>query len=115
MIWSRGSVVLVALWLLASPSVLARPQVWDALAVPIAGALAAVAVVVASARWPLARSLLLVVAFGLILWGWARFPRPGPPPAQNAIVVGLVLGLLGVVPDRALEPPPAWRPHVRED
>lgn len=113
--WSRVSVALIALWLLASPIALARPEAWDAVAVPIAAGLVSIGVIVASTRWPLARTLLLAVAAALILWGWARFPRPGPAAAQNAIVVGLVLGLLGVVPDRALEPPPGWRPHVREE
>jgi len=38
---------------------------------------------------------------------WA-FPRPGPAGAQNQILVGLVLGLLSVVPSDANSPPEGW-------
>jgi hypothetical protein len=36
-------------------------------------------------------------------------PHPLPPLLQNNVIVGLVLLMLGVVPDRAFEPPRRWR------
>jgi hypothetical protein len=67
-----------------------------------------------SRRAQLLHFLVVAVALVVIAWGWGRFPRPGPAIAQSAILSGLVLGLLGIIPNRAADPPPRWRPHVRE-
>lgn len=110
--WPRVVEAVVGLWLLASPFALGAPTT-DAIAVPLAGGLAVLALDLGARRVRLLHFLIVVVGLALIAWGWARFPRPGPAIAQSSIVAGLILGLMGVIPNEAGDPPPAWRPHVR--
>lgn len=112
--WARISELVIAAWLAVSTLAFSLPEAPDTIAVPLAAAVVVVGVGIASRRWRQAHLLTLVVAVALILWGWARFPRPGPAPAQSAILSGLMLALLGVVPNEAMDPPPSWRSHVSE-
>ena len=112
--WPRLSELTVAAWLMASAFLFALPDATDTLVVPLAGGVLVVATFVASRRWRHAHLAVVVVALGLVAWGWARFPRPGPAAAQNAILAGLMLGLLGVVPNEAMDPPVTWRSHVKD-
>jgi hypothetical protein len=54
--------------------------------------------------------LILLVAAWLILSGYLS-GYPSPPAAQNQIVVGLVLGMFAIIPNRANEMPDAWRQY----
>ena len=49
--------------------------------------------------------------FSLWLTGHGYFSavRPGPPAAQNEIMVGLMLLVLAIIPNEASEPPVPWR------
>ncbi|MDX1647252.1 MAG: hypothetical protein R3304_08910 [Longimicrobiales bacterium] len=111
--WPRIAELTIAAWLAASAFVFGLPESADTSVVPLAAAGLVVVAFAASRRWRLAHLLTLVVALALIGWGWARFPRPGPAAAQNAILCGLILGLLAIVPNQAMKPPLPWRPHVR--
>lgn len=104
----------LALWLVVSSRVLPEPLTGSAWLV---NGLAAAAVVAFSAMTfqPTLRHAhagTLLVAVLLIAWAWSSFPRPGPAVAQNQILVGLLLGLLAVVPTEAGRPPVAWRQYV---
>lgn len=112
-LWPRAAELLLGIWLLVAPLVFPDAGVASWLVSPGAGLLV-IATVVVSLLPSLGRVHLatLPVALGLIAWSWAAFDRPGPPGAQNLIVVGLLLGLLAVVPSDALSPPAAWRPWV---
>ena len=112
--WARICELVVAAWLVVTAFAFALPGAVDTVVVPLAGAALVVASFVASRFWRHAHLAVLVVALGLIAWGWARYPRPGPAVAQSAILAGLMLGLFGVVPNEAMDPPVAWRSHVRE-
>lgn len=113
--WARWLESLIAAWLIASAWLFSLVGVTERLVVPLAAGVVLLLIEFA-ARWRHALHLLVLpVALALIAWGWARFPRPGPAAAQNAILAGLVLGLLAIVPSAAGEPPSAWRPHVRTE
>jgi len=86
----------------------------DAAAVPLAAGSALLALAWWSRQARRIHFLVRAVALVLIAWGWARFPRPGPAISQVSILAGLVLGLLGIIPNHAGDPPPAWRPHAQE-
>ena len=111
--WPRVTEAVLGAWLLASPFLLGAPSA-DATWVPQVLGLGVLLVAWRSREARLLHFLVVAVALALIAWGWARFPRPGPPIAQNAIVTGLVLGLTGIIPNHAADPPPGWRPFVRE-
>lgn len=113
--WPRVAEVSLAFWLMASGSVFGhsgRPE----LAIVDLSVGAAVIIIVAMSLLPGLRHLhlaTLLVALFLIAWAWATFqPRPGPAGAQNQILVGLLLGLLAVVPSRIDRPPESWQPYV---
>lgn len=112
--WPRVSELVVAAWLVVASFAFAVPGALDATLVPLASGVGVVVAFLASRRWRRAHLGTLVVALVLIGWGWARFPRPGPAAAQNAILSGLMLGLFAIVPNEAMDPPVAWRPHARD-
>jgi hypothetical protein len=113
--WPRISEAAVGAWLIASTYLLAPAGLSERTVVPLLAGMLVILIGLASRRHHLLHLLVLAVAAGLIGWGWLRYPRPGPAAAQNAILAGLVLGLLAIVPSDAHEPPPGWKPHVRDD
>lgn len=111
-VWPRVLEASLGVWLVASAYLLASPHMLESTAVLVVAGVLVLAIEIASVSRPRLHLAVLVVAAGLIGWGWASFPRPGPPAAQNAILTGLTLGLLAIVPSPASEPPAAWRDHV---
>ncbi len=57
-------------------------------------------------RW--AHFMILIVGLWLVISGYAA-GHPAPPQSQNEIIVGLVLGMFAIIPNRANEIPAAWR------
>ena len=57
----------------------------------------------------LARFGTLGVSLWLALHGYVAAERPGPPAAQNEIMIGLTLLLFAIIPNEASRPPAAWR------
>lgn len=57
----------------------------------------------------LARFVTLGVSLWLALHGYFAAERPGPPAAQNEIMIGLTLLLFAIIPNEATRPPRAWR------
>ena len=56
-----------------------------------------------------ARFATLLVALWLAAHGYFAAARPGPPAAQNEIMIGLTLLLFAIIPSEATQPPPPWR------
>ena len=113
--WPRIVEATLGVWLIVASVLFGTPEASEATTLPLVAGIAVLLVSALSTRMRNAHLLVLLVAVGLVAWGWLRFPRPGPAAAQNAILVGLTLGLFGIIPNEAHEPPPAWRPHIRPD
>ncbi len=110
--WPRVVEVMLGAWLLVTPFIFrATPEV-DAYTASAfaAGAIAAVASL-ASCWDPLrhARFLTLGVSFWLMLHGYFSAARPGPPAAQNELVVGSILLLFAILPNEINAKPRPWR------
>jgi len=105
----------IAAWLIASSILLALPDAMETRLLPLAVGVFILFVVALARRGSRMHALVPVMAVLFTVWGWTRFARPGPAVAQNAILMGLLLTLLGFVPDEATRPPPGWRPWVREE
>lgn len=109
--WARLTELAFGLWLLASPFVFAHSTSATSLwAIDLsAGALLLVSTGLnyrfASRRWYLG-----VPVLGACLIGSAFLAGPHPLPLarQNDIMVGFIIMMLGVVPNRALQPPGKW-------
>lgn len=113
--WARDMELAIGLWLAMSPFVFGHPGADTALWANDLACAALVAVLAVSTYWrPMRRAHLaeLAVAAWLVGWGWStayQSAGAAPPASQNHVVVGLLLGMLAIVPSRASEPPAAWR------
>lgn len=57
----------------------------------------------------------LLVASWLVAYGWLTASEiPAPPTNQNYIVVGILLFLFAIIPNRHDEPPVPWQEFYRE-
>ncbi|HVL69785.1 MAG TPA: hypothetical protein VM364_21180 [Vicinamibacterales bacterium] len=110
--WPRVVEVMLGAWLLVSPFVFrGTPQV-EAYVLPTVGA--GVAIVAASLlsfwhRAAHARFVTLAASLWLMLHGYFSAVRPGPPPAQNELTVGMLLLLFAILPNETNQPPHPWR------
>lgn len=113
--WGRSIEAMLGLWLMMSPFLfghfdesgeVARLTVSD-----LASGSVVLLLAVLSFWHPTARAHLgqLVVAAWLAGFGRFGFDHPAPPGAQNELLVGLVLVLIAIIPNRSEEPPPRWR------
>lgn len=51
----------------------------------------------------------LALAAWLALFGYFSADRPGPPAAQNDLVIGLLLAIFAIIPTESSRPPKPWR------
>jgi hypothetical protein len=113
--WARVVEIMLGAWLVISPLVF-RDTPWPRALhrqrpdVRIAGHRLCPALFLAARE----RAHLATLVLGAWLAGYGYFsaPRPGPPAAQNEIVLGLLLMVFAVVPTEAARPPEPWRARV---
>ena len=113
--WPRVLEVAIGAWLLMSPFIFQHTAGADAY--NLSQAAAGTAIIVASllAIWPpaaAARGVTALATVWLIVHGYFSAARPGPPAAQNEIVVGLLLILFVLLPNDINAPPTPWRPRT---
>ena len=110
--WPRVVEVMFGAWLLIVPFVFrATPQIESFVASSV---VAGSVVIIASLMsfWPpagWARFVTLGASIWLIGHGYFAAVRPGPPAAQNEIMVGLLLVLFAILPNETNRPPIGWR------
>jgi hypothetical protein len=114
--WPRITELCLGTWLVLSPWIVSRVP-GDAYLHASAAACGALVVVLSVfslwSRRDWARFAVGAAALWLGGFAWASAPRPGPPAAQNAITVGLLLATLFLLPNRASLPPRPWRRQDR--
>jgi hypothetical protein len=112
--WARHMELALGLWLLVSPFVFRHEaqsaEFWrnDL----ICGSLVVLLPTLAYWRRTYRAHLVLLLVSGWLIgagW-WAAWQSSHPLPAhQNWLIVGLLLGILAVVPNDASKPPTSWR------
>lgn len=110
--WARTSELMIGFWLILSPFIFRGTESVSELAGLHVAAGSAVVVCSLLSFWPQtahAHLLTAALASGLTLYAYIGWERPGPPAAQNAITVGLLLMLLAIIPNEASRPPKPWR------
>lgn len=110
--WPRVVELMLACWLLMTPLVFrGTPALGEyAPSTVVSGAIIAVTALLSLApSLRSARFATLAVAVWLAAHGYFFALRPGPPAAQNELVVGLILMLFGVLPNHINQPPLPWR------
>lgn len=106
---------MLGFWLMASPFIFRVSEITSVandllcgLAVTVLGFLSF------WSRTSLAHFLTLIVALWLIVFGYIA-GHPAPPSAQNQIVVGVLLGMFAIIPNRANEMPAAWKRFYKDN
>lgn len=110
--WARDVELCLGLWLATSPFVFGYAGDSQALLASdllCATAIAALALLSYTRRLRNAHLLELPVAAWLIGFGWVRALEGHAPSTQNHILVGLLVGMLAIVPNHASRPPESWR------
>lgn len=108
--WARVVEIMLGFWLMASPFIFrfsatdggsSVNELSSGLLVAICGLLS----FWHRTHW--AHLLILAIALWLIVSGFLA-GHPAPPAAQNEIIVGILLGMLAIIPNRANELPTSW-------
>lgn len=110
--WPRTVEVMVGCWLLMTPFVFdGTAKVGDYIVnAVVSGSIVVVASILSFwDRTRLARLATLFVSLWLAAHGYFSALRPGPPAAQNEIIVGLMLLLCAVLPNEINAVPRPWR------
>jgi hypothetical protein len=109
--WARVIEIMLGFWLAVSPFVFRHPaderSLWTN---DLVCALAIVALALLS-YWQRMRHAHLgiaAVAIWLIGFGYFGSPHPLPPALQNDLLIGLLLLMFAIIPNRASLPPRAW-------
>ena len=114
--WARVVEIMLGFWLMASPFIFRFAEtergnllndLLCGLTVIVLGCLS----FGSGTKW--AHFLVLFVAVWLIVFGYLA-GHPAPPSAQNQIIVGLLLGMFAIIPNRANEMPKAWQKFYAE-
>jgi hypothetical protein len=110
--WARDCEAMIGCWLLASPFIFGHPDtLWLLWATDLGAGLATIVLALASYWRPLRHAHLAILLVAAWLLGFGRLSGSPPlaPALQNDILVGLVLLLFAIVPNRASDPPAAWQ------
>ena len=110
--WARVCELMLGVWLMLSPFIFRGTDELEQLFWIHLGAGAAVVIFSLLSFWRpagWAHFLTAALAVGLGTFAYFAFDRPGPPAAQNAIAVALLLMMFAIVPNEATLPPESWR------
>jgi hypothetical protein len=110
--WPRLVEIVLALWLLAGSWWLsAGPELPATRPLELFAAGAIILVALLSFHRRLRRIYLMQLVIGLWLVGYGFWisAGPAPPAVQNAMLLGAVLLMFGVIPTEANQPPRSWR------
>ena len=110
--WPRVVELMLGCWLLLTAFIFRGTPQLEAFVVNDAVAGGIVVICSLLCYWrPTRRAhvVTLLVGLGLAAYGYFVTERPGPPAAQNDIMVGLLLFIFAIIPTEASLPPEPWR------
>jgi hypothetical protein len=106
--------MLAGLWLVGSPWIFQYSNswfYWNDIVSGCAVILLAAASFAHPTRW--AHLVIGAVAVWLGASAYFGFDRPGPPAAQNEIVIAVLMLMFFLIPNQASKPPEPWRDESR--
>ena len=110
--WARVVELMLGAWLVLSPLIFRNTTGRSEFAVNAVVCGSIVVILSLLCFWrPLQRASIgtLLVSLWLMVHGYVSAERPGPPAAQNEIVLGLLLLVFAIIPSEASLPPRPWR------
>jgi SPW repeat len=109
--WARVIEMMLGFWLAVSPFVFRHPADERSLWTNDLGCALAIVALALLSYWQRMRHAHLgiaAVAIWLIGFGYFGSPHPLPPALQNDLLMGLLLLMFAIIPNRASLPPRAW-------
>ena len=106
--WPRVVEVMLGVWLVITPLVFRGTDAIDRYTANAVGTGLIVIAASLVAFWPRAgwaRYITLAASGWLAVHGYLSAVRPGPPAAQNEIMIGLLLLLFAILPNHVNRPP----------
>lgn len=110
--WPRVIELMLGAWLLVSPFVFRATPALERYTWSMVAAGSVVVIASLLSFWPRAagaRFVTLLASLWLAGHGYFAAPRPGPPAAQNEIMLGLLLLVFAILPNETNRPPESWR------
>lgn len=110
--WPRVVEMMLGCWLLASPFIFGHTaEQTGRWIVDLGGGLAIIGLSLSCYWRPMRRAHLgiLLVAAGLMAFGYFAEPHPPPPALQNDLVLGLLVSMFAIIPSECHLPPMKWR------
>jgi hypothetical protein len=113
--WPRVSELLVAIWLLAAPSLLPGEggESWS-IALGVLALAFTLMAFTRRLRWT--HMATLILGLFMMIWPMTR-PMPLSPVMQSIEICGWLLAMFAVIPSRSNQPPERWKKiiAIRED
>lgn len=110
--WARLIEIFFACWMMISPFIFrhdpAEEFLW-ASDIACGGLVLIFALLSFIDRLEKAHLASLAVALWLVGVGFSSEIVPSPPAYQNSLIVGLLIGMIAIVPSQSHLPPRAWR------
>ena len=109
--WPRVIELMLGCWLVVSPFVFRGTPELERYMFSLVGSGAVVVIASLLSFWPpaaSARFLTLLTSLWLTGHGYFAAVRPGPPAAQNEIMIGLLLLVFAILPNDTNRPPADW-------
>jgi peptidoglycan/LPS O-acetylase OafA/YrhL len=119
--WGRVIEIILGLWLVLSPFVWGHyssdPGLWRS---DVISGIAVIGLAVLS-FWPFrsfrflryAHLGILFVASWVVVFSYFNSGHPAEPGYQNALLTGLTLLLIAIIPNDASQPPTSWRRYYQ--
>lgn len=115
--WARVVEFMLACWLTLSPFIFRYPKGEIALWANDFICAFLIALFALLSFWdPLRKIHLMTLGVALWLWGYGytSFPEPGMSFDQNAVVIGLLLLMLAIVPSHSHHPSRSWQEFIKK-
>jgi hypothetical protein len=110
--WPRVVEMMIGFWLCMSPFVFRHTEAIERFVAMDLIAGSTVVVLSLLSFWsPTANAHFLTAGLALAMGtlAYAGWERPGPPGAQNELMVACLLVLFGIIPNNCNQPPDSWR------
>lgn len=112
--WSRVIIVMISLWLMASPYIITGNEVGQLFVTVHALILLTLTCLSMLAKFEKAAFFVFIQGLFLFFYGRFGFEHPQPPTAQNIIVVGILVMMIVIIPLKDQTPPHAQEKGMLE-
>jgi len=110
--WSRVVEIMLGCWLALSPFIFRHPAGETQFWINDFSCALLVIILAMLSWWPptrYAHVAIAAVGVWLVVFAYLHFGEPPPPALQNNVLVGMLLAMFGIIPNRSSLPPSEWQ------